>query len=71
MARILGKCLWTRAEVNPVHVVKEPEVMAAVQVDTTGLKSDRLRYWKMLDLVESAWTLLENRECGGMGDTGD
>ena len=22
-------------------------------------------------LVESAWTLLENRECGGMGDTGD
>ena len=52
-------------------MVKEPEVMAAVQVDTTGLKSDRLRYWKMLDLVESAWTLLENGEYGGMGDTGD
>ena len=40
MARLLGQCLRTRAEVNPVHVVKKPEVMAEVQVDTTGLKAD-------------------------------
>ena len=71
MARLLGKCLRTRAEVNPGHVVKKPEVMAAVQVDTTGLKADRWRYWKMSDLVESVWTLFENGECGGMGETGD
>ena len=71
MASILGKCLRTRAEVSPGHVVKKPEVMAAFQVETTGLKSNRWRYWTMLDLVESASTLLENRECGGMGDTGD
>ena len=41
-------------------MVRTPEVMAAVQVDTTGLKADRWRYWKMSDLVESVWTLFEN-----------
>ena len=56
---------------RPGHVVNNSEVMAAVQVDTTGLKADRWRYWTMSDLVEIVWTLLENRECGGMGDTGD
>ena len=71
VARLLGKCLRTRVEVIPDHVVKKPEVMAVVQVNTTGLKADRWRYWKMSDLVESACTLLENRECRGMGDTGD
>ena len=40
MARLLGKCLQTRAEVSPGHVMKKPEVMAAVQVNTTGLKDD-------------------------------
>ena len=40
VSRLLGKCLRTRAEVNRVHVVKKPEVMAAVQVDMTGLKDD-------------------------------
>ena len=69
MARLLGKCLRTRSEVSPGHVVKKPEVMAAVQVNTTGLKNDRWRYWTMSDLVESAWTLFENRECGVMGET--
>ena len=40
VARILGKCLRTIAEVRPGHVVKKPEVMAAVQVNTTGLEAD-------------------------------
>ena len=67
----MGKFLWTRAEVIPDHVVKKPEVMAVVQVDTTGLKANRWRYWTMLDLVKSVWTLLDIGDCGGMGDTGD
>ena len=71
MARLLGKCLQTRAEVNPGHVVEKPGVMATIHVDTTGLKADRWRYWKISDLVESVWTLFENGECGGMGATGD
>ena len=71
MARLWGKCLQTRAEVSPGHVVKKPEVMMVVKVETTGLKANRWRYWKMSDLVESVCTLLENRECGGMGNTGD
>ena len=40
MARLLGKCLHTIAEVSPGHVVKKPEVMAAVQADTIGMKAD-------------------------------
>ena len=71
VAKILGKCLRTRADVSPGHVVNKPEVMAAVQVNTTGPKADRWMYLTMSYLVESAWTLLENRECGGQGDTGD
>ena len=71
MARFLGKCLWKRAEVNPGHVVKKPEVTSAVQVDTIGLKDDQWRYCTMSDLVESEWTLFENGECGVMGETGD
>ena len=67
----MGKCLQTRAEVSPGHVVKKPEMMTAVQVDTTGLKADLWRYSTMSELVESAWTLLDNGECGGMGDTSD
>ena len=67
----MGKCLRKRAEVSPGHVVKKPEVVVAVQVDTKGLKANRSRYWTMLDLVESVWKLLDNRECGGMGDTDD
>ena len=58
-------------EVSPGRVVKKPEVVAEVQVDTTGLKADQWRYWTMSDLVESAWTLFENGECRGMGETGD
>ena len=67
----MGKCLRTRAEVNPGHVVKKPDVMAAVQVDTTGLKADQWRYWTMYDLVKSVWTFFENKEYGGMGATCD
>ena len=67
----MGKCLPTRAEVIPIHVVKKPEVMEAVQVDKAGMKAARWSYWKMSDLVESVCTLLENRECGGMGGTSD
>ena len=66
----MGKRLGTRAEVRPDHVLKNPDVMVAVQVATTWLKADKWRYWTMSDLVESAWTLLENGECGGMDDTG-
>ena len=66
----MGKCLQTRAEVRPGHVVKKPEVMEAVQVKTTGLKADTWRYWTMSELVESAWTLLENMEGGGIGVAG-
>ena len=71
MVRLLGKCFRTRAQVSSGHVVKKPEVLAAVQVNTTGMKADRWSYWTMSDLVESEWTLFENGECGGMGDTGD
>ena len=39
MARILGKCLRTIAEVRSSYVVKKPAVMAVVQVDMTGLKA--------------------------------
>ena len=70
VAMILGKCLQTRTEVSPAHVVEKPEVMAAVQVDTTWMKADRWRYWTMSDLVESAWTFLEHGEGRGMGVTG-
>ena len=71
VAIILVKCLRTRAEVRPSHVVKKPEVMAEVQVKTMGLKDNQWSYWTTSDLVESAWTLLENGEGGGMGDRGD
>ena len=40
VARLLGKCLRTIAEVRPGHVVKKLEAMAAVQINTTGLKAD-------------------------------
>ena len=63
MARLLGKCLRTRAEVIPGHVVKKPAVMAVVQVDTTGLKAAQLRYCIISDLVERVWTLFEHGEC--------
>ena len=52
----------TRAEVIPGHVVNTPEMMVAVQVDTTGLKADRWRYWTIYDLVERVWMLFENGE---------
>ena len=44
VARLFGKYLQTRAEVRPGYVVKKPAAMAAVQVDTKGLKADRWRY---------------------------
>ena len=53
VVRLLVKCLQTREKVSPGRVVKKTEVMAAVQVDMTGLKADRWRYWTMSDLVES------------------
>ena len=59
----MEKCLRTRAEVRPGHVVKKPEVMAAVHVDTTEMKADRWRYCIMSDLVERVWTLFEHGEC--------
>ena len=63
VARFLGKCLRTRTEVRPSHVVKKSEMMADVQVGLTGLKADQWRYCKMSDLVERVWPLLENGEC--------
>ena len=63
MARLLVKCLWTRAEVRPDHVVKKPAVMAVVRVDTTGLKADQWRYCIISDFVERVWTLFEHGEC--------
>ena len=63
MPRLLGKCFRTRAELRPGHVVKKPEVIAVVQVDTTRLKDARWRYCIMSDLVERVWTLFENGEC--------
>ena len=51
VARLLGKCLRTRVEVFPGHVVKKPEVMAAYQVDRTGMKDYQWMYWTMSDLV--------------------
>ena len=41
VARLLGKFLWARVEVSPGRVLKKPEVMAAVQVEMTGLKADQ------------------------------
>ena len=52
VARLLGRFLWTRAEVRPGHVVKNPGVIAVVQVDTTGMKAARWRYYIMSDLFE-------------------
>ena len=48
--------------------------MAAVQVDTTGLKSDQWRYWTMLDLASAeslelrreGWRRLSVRVAWGM-----
>ena len=57
VAGLLGKYFRTRAEVRPDHVVKKPAVMAVVQVDTTGLKASRWRYFIMSDLVERVWKL--------------
>jgi hypothetical protein len=44
VARDLGRCLRTRAEVKPGQVVKKPASMAAVQVLVAGLKHARYRY---------------------------
>ena len=63
VARLLGKCLRTRAEVRLGHVVKKPAVMAVVQVNTTGLKADLWRYCIMSDLVERVWKLFGHWEC--------
>ena len=63
VAKLLGKFLWTRAEVRPGHVVKKPAVMAVVQVDTMGLKAARWRNYIMSDLVERVWTLFDHWEC--------
>ena len=57
------KCLRTRAEARPGHAVNKPEVMAEVQVKTTGLNADQWRYWTMSDLAERVWKLFENGEC--------
>ena len=62
VTRLLGKCLRTRAEVRTGHGVETPEVMVAVQVNMTGLKADRWRYFIIPDLVERVWTLFEHRE---------
>ena len=63
VARFLGIFLRTRAEVRPGHVVNKPDVMAAVQVDKTGLKAAQWRYLTMSDLVERVWSLFEHGEC--------
>ena len=63
VARLLGKCLCTRAEVRPGHMVKKPAVMAVVQVVSTGLKPSRWRYCIMFDLVDRVWILFEHGEC--------
>ena len=59
----MGKCLRTREEVRPGHVLKKPAVMEVLQVDTTGLKDARWRYYIMSDLVERVWTFFEHGEC--------
>ena len=45
VARDLGRFLRTKSEVSPGQVAKNPELMACVQVLTTGLKAARCRYW--------------------------
>ena len=62
MARLLGKCLRTRAEVRLGHVVKKPAVMAVVQVNTTGMNADQWRYCIIYDLVERVWISFEHGE---------
>ena len=71
MASILGKFLWTRAEVRPGHVVKKPAVMTVVQVDTTGLKAAQWRYCILSDFVERVWTFLGHGEFWGRCVLGD
>ena len=44
----MSKCLWTRAEVRPGHVVKKPELMAVVQVEKKGAEG---RSMEVLDNV--------------------
>ena len=65
VAMLLGKKFRTRADVRPVHVVKQPSVIAVVHDDTTGLKAALWRYFMMSDLVERLWTFFEHRECCG------
>ena len=60
--RLLGKCLRTRSEVRPGHVVKKPAVMVVVQIDTAELKAAQWRYFIMSELVERVWTLFEHGE---------
>ena len=45
LAMDLGRFLQTRSAVRPGHVAKKPLSMAAIQVDGTGEKSARCRYW--------------------------
>ena len=63
MAMLLGKCVCTRADVSPGHVVKKPAVIVVVNDYTTGLKADLCRYFIMSDLVERVWILFEHGEC--------
>ena len=56
----MGKCLRTRAEVRPGHVMKKTAVIAVVQADMTGLKAARWSYCIMFDLVERVWTLFDH-----------
>ena len=71
VARLLVKCLRTRAEVRPGYVVKKPAVMTVVQVDTTGLKADGWRYCIMSDFVERVWKFLGHGEFWGRCVLGD
>ena len=63
VARILGKCFRASAELRPSHVLKKTEVIAVVQVETTGLKAALRRYCIMSDLVERVCTLFEHGAC--------
>ena len=57
VARLLGKCFRTSAELRPGHVVKKPAVISLVHVETMGMKTAWWMYCIMSDLVERVWTL--------------
>ena len=58
----------TRSEVGPDQVAKYSVLMALVQVEMTGLKAHRCRYWTSSALVFISYALQEKGWSASGGD---